>query len=357
MILAVIARSLDATPTGRGTVGREYVRAIRRVRSDIGIELFAGADPDWDGVNFHPVGGGILPSVWHMGWGVGTELKELRPHAVWCATHLLPRGVPADVPTIVTLLDVVWRDKPHTLKLRQRLTARYGERGLHRADQIVCISEFTRGRLLHYWPELAPRAIVIHIAPRSSLVRQHNPNPMESTRPVVVSVGTLEPRKNLSVVLDAMERLPDIKLVHAGTQGWNIGHIVSRAAGMSNVKLLGYVDENTVHSLYANATVAAFPSVYEGFDLPPLEAMVVGCPVVASDIPVHREILGDAAMFVPADDADAWAHALQRVVDDGAYRAHLVAAGRAQAARYSWDTAARELTRVIDDALAKKRAR
>ena len=117
------------------------------------------------------------------------------------------------------------------------------------------------------------------------------------------------------------------------------------------VSLRGYVPNAELDSLDRGAIAAVFPSIYEGFHLPPLDAMNTGCPVIASDIPVHREVLGDAALFVPCDDAGAWADAIRRLKNDGQARARLAAAGRERARSFSWDQSARTLLGVIQSAI------
>ena len=354
MKLAVIAHSLDARPTGRGVVARELVPALQRVRPDIDIHLFAGEDPHWPEVTFSCArGGGFWSSAWRMAGGIARDIRRIQPDALWCATHLLPGGLPRDLPVVATLLDVVWRDEAATMAARHRVVAKIGERGLQRANTILCISGFTRDRLIHHWPLLGPKSRVMHLAPgtgspptcQSSSVRQ----------PTVVNVGTLEPRKNLGVLLDAMGAMPDLSLVQCGSAGWNVAPLLQRARAMRNVELRGYASAANVSELYASATAAVFPSVYEGFHLPPLEAMAHGCPVLASDIPVHREVLGDAALYFAPHDRAAIAALIRRVAHDEVERQRVIEAGRQRAARYSWAASAKVLAACVD-ALLETRA-
>jgi glycosyltransferase involved in cell wall biosynthesis len=358
MKLAVFARSLDASPTGRGMVAREVVSALRRVQPDVRIDLFAAVDPSWGGVTFHQGRGRtVAADTWLMLRGIGRELARIEPDGLWCPTHLLPHGVPAELPVVLTLLDVVWRDHPDTMTSPQRWFARYGERGLKRADRIVCISEFTRRRLIHYWPELASRARVVHLAPNSAFQRTRDGQPPVAPAGVVVNVDTIEPRKNLGVLLDAMADLPELRLVQCGGRGWKTGELATRAAQMPNVRLMGYADDQTVAGLYQTAAVAVFPTIYEGFHLPPLDAMALGCPVVASDIPVHREVLGDAATYFDPRNARALAAAIRRIVADPHERARMTARGHERAARYSWDATAKAIIDVVSDAQSERRKR
>jgi glycosyltransferase involved in cell wall biosynthesis len=170
----------------------------------------------------------------------------------------------------------------------------------------------------------------------------------------VLFLGTREPRKGLGTLLDAYRRLgaDAVPLVVAGGRGWGL----QPADADLRVQVLGYVANADVPDLVAGARLLAFPSFYEGFGMPPLEALAAGTAVVASDLPVLREVLGDQATFAPAGDADAWAEALRREwsrspADDDAARP----ARRAQAGTFSWARAAAAARSAYDIALERRR--
>jgi alpha-1,3-rhamnosyl/mannosyltransferase len=331
-------------------VARELVGALRRIRPDIHLHVFAAADPGLDGVVFHRAeASSWLGAAWRFAAGIGRDLARLRPDAIWSPTHVLPLSFPRNIPTVVTLLDLVWRDQPQTMRRRNQWMSSVGERSIARADRIVCISEFTRQRLLHYWPDAEPRARVMHLAPASSLTDAAPDAAAPADQTVVASVGTIEPRKNLDLLVAAMALAPELSLVHYGAIGWNVDALLARARQLPNVRLMGYGDPTAVANLFRRATVAVFPSIYEGFDLPPLEAMALGCPVIASDIPVHREVLGDAALYIDAASPQNLVSVLQTLVRDPDERRRRSDAGREQAARYSWDTSARQLVSVLEE--------
>jgi alpha-1,3-rhamnosyl/mannosyltransferase len=326
-------------------VAREMLQALRRVEPEIQIHLFSGEDPDWPGVRWRPArGGGPVGESWRLLRGIARDVADIQPDVLWSATHILPYGLARTLPKVVTLLDLVWRDHPETMSSKNRRIAEWFEGGLRRADRIACISAFTRNRLLAHWPELAERATVVHLAGSGTLGGSTGTS---SRRPYVVNVDTLEPRKNVAILLDAITQLPDLDFVHCGGIGWGMDEVLERARGMRSVELRGYVPDSELGALYRGALAAAFPSIYEGFHLPPLDAMSVGCPVIASDIPVHREVLGDAALFVAPHDAGAWAEAMRSLRDDPARRARLAEAGRRQALGFTWEASARALLRVF----------
>jgi glycosyltransferase involved in cell wall biosynthesis len=168
----------------------------------------------------------------------------------------------------------------------------------------------------------------------------------------VLALGTIEPRKNLPVLVDAFDAVaaddPDVGLVVVGQDGWGTDTFTAacdRAAHRARIRRTGYVDARTRADLLAGATVLAYPSRYEGFGFPPLEAMAAGVPVVASTAGALPEVVGNAALLVDPDDRDALAAALSTALHDDAVRARLVASGPAQVGRFSWARMAEELTR------------
>ena len=159
----------------------------------------------------------------------------------------------------------------------------------------------------------------------------------------VLFVGSVEPRKNLPVLVEAMRRMRDAPpLVLAGPAGW--GPTLD-TSGVEVVRT-GYLSDDELRAAVGHASVMAFPSRHEGFGLPPLEAFAAGVPAVVSDLPVLREVLGDQASYVPVGDADALADALGRVLADPGD----AEARRAQARQWTWDRCAREALRAYEAA-------
>ncbi|CAN5846485.1 glycosyltransferase family 1 protein [soil metagenome] len=171
----------------------------------------------------------------------------------------------------------------------------------------------------------------------------------------VLALGTVEPRKNLPVLVAAFDAVaaadPAVRLVLAGPDGWGsaaLGAAIDRIHHRNRVVRLGWVPDRHRAALLRGATVMAYPSRYEGFGLPPLEAMAAGVPVVASTAGALPETMGEAALLVGPDDVDALAGALQALLDDEGRRAAAVAAGHANLARFSWDTCTDHLGKLYD---------
>lgn len=168
----------------------------------------------------------------------------------------------------------------------------------------------------------------------------------------VLSIGTIEPRKNLAGLVRAFDRAaaedPSVRLVLAGGDGWGaagVDQAIASARHRDRINRLGRVDDATRADLLAGATALVYPSVYEGFGLPPLEAMAAGVAVIATRVGAIPEVLDDAALLVDLDD-DAIAHGLLTLLGDDALRAQLVERGHARAGMYSWDTTAASMVEV-----------
>ena len=174
--------------------------------------------------------------------------------------------------------------------------------------------------------------------------------------PFVLAVGTMQPRKNHLALVRAFSKIniADVNLVIAGGKGWLYEEVLAeiRRLGLSQrVKLIGFVDDADLPALYRAAAVFAFPSLYEGFGLPPLEAMASGVPVVASNASSLPEVIAAAGLLVPPHDVDALADALVRALTDQVWRQQVIPAGIARASQFTWQRAAEQLLEVYRNAL------
>jgi glycosyltransferase involved in cell wall biosynthesis len=230
---------------------------------------------------------------------------------------------------------------------------------MRRAEGVITVSAFSRSEIARVFgidPEritVAPNAVDPVFAASSGA-----PGPV--VPPYVLAIGNLQPRKNLITLIRAFRRLsderPDLaeRLVIVGQPAYRGSRIVEEARDLvarGRVVFTGYLSDPPMASALAAATLFAHPSTYEGFGLPLIEAMACGAPVVASDIPVVREVAGEAAALVPPLDPGAWAATLGRLLDDGGERARLAERGRARARAYTPEASAAPVVAAIERAV------
>lgn len=226
---------------------------------------------------------------------------------------------------------------PTTDWLRERCL-----RAARRAHAIVCPSETTARDAKAAYPELVERIFVVPFG------ADHVPDtvgPALLDEPYILAVGTIEPRKNHVLLLEAWRALdpPRPKLVVIGREGWECASIVAElraACATGEVRWLQDATDAEVYRWMAHALVLAYPSHLEGFGFPPLEAMRLGVPVIAGDTPALREVLGDAAWFVDVDEPEGLTARLRDLLEDPRAREERARAGRARAADFTWTRAA-----------------
>ncbi len=266
--------------------------------------------------------------------------------------HLLPRF--RRIRSVFILYDLTFRLYPQTHSLWNRwfLTLML-PRFLCQADAVIAISESTRQDAARLYGVDAARIRVVY--PGIDVYFQ--PVPAEDTLVVrckyhlperfILSVGTIEPRKNYTTLLEAYRlikgRQGELGLVIAGKKGWLYNEFFQKLRDLGlagEVSLLGFVADDDLPALYSAADLFVFPSLYEGFGLPVLEAMACGTPVVCSNTSSLPEVAGDAALLVPPADVRALAEAMERVLTDEHLWARMGSRGLERAGGFRWERAA-----------------
>jgi len=302
-----------------------------------------------------------------------TELLPLRLDLLHSPDFILPtRRTCAGV---VTVHDLAFLRFPEWLTpAAARYYGRVGQ-AVHSAERVIAVSECTRRDLLELLDVPEEKVAVIHEAagapfrpvqlpPTSREFRGRHLAPQR----FALFVGTIEPRKNLPTLLRAfrllLERHPRLdphpRLIIVGAQGWlseSVFGLVNELRLAQEVAFIGQVSEEDLIWLYNAARFLVFPSLYEGFGLPPLEAMSCGTPVIASNAGAIPEVVGSGGLLLDPHDVDGWAEAMAELWSDDARRARLRLLGLEQAARFSWQRAAQETLALYREAVALRRER
>lgn len=262
--------------------------------------------------------------------------------------------------TLLTVHDLSFVRVPQTASPSlKRYLDKVVPRSLQRVDHVLADSAATKQDIINIYGTDPQKISVLlsgvdqRFSPQPdnvSAVRQRYRIP---DRPYILSVGTVQPRKNYGRLIEALASLrrddTDVDLVIAGGRGWlddPIYDAVCTHRLESHVHFIGFAADKDLPALYTGAAAFAFPSLYEGFGLPVLESMACGTPVLTSNISSLPEVAGHAALMVDPYDTQAIAHHLNRLIKDTGLRQQLIERGFAQAARFTWHRAAEELLRV-----------
>ncbi len=342
---------LDADVLGRQRTGDEsYVSALLRELPQVDDELRFAA------VTRHPerVPEGVeaveLPArsqVWRMSWSFPRLLRRLRP-AVTHFQHVVAPGSPA--PAVLTIHDISFERDPKLMGLRDRFFFRtMVPRSVRRADRVIAVSKQTKQDLVeHYGVDERKIAVILN-----GVDDAFSPDgPARYGPPYLLFVGALQTRKDPLVAIEALSMVAsDLGLVFVGPDkgaGSEARRAVARLGLDGRVEFAGHIEKPALAALYRGAHALVFPSRYEGFGLPVVEAMASGTPVVAASAGAIPEVAGDAAVLVDPGDPAALAAGIERAT---AERQRLVRAGLERAQAYSWTEAARQTLAVYRELL------
>ena len=284
----------------------------------------------------------------------GFESRIGSPDIVHSHNFFCPRGL-KHARLIYTLHDLSFLVDPSWSTEANRVGCLDGVFGAAvRADWVVANSEFTRRHFLEVFPHFpAERTRTIYAASRYRLDAAASPRPGRFSHLAPdgywLSVGSLEPRKNQRRLMEAYARSGSaLPLVLAGGKGWLMDDFQPPAG----VELTGYVSDAELEWLYRHAFAFLYPSLFEGFGMPLLEAISLGAPAVCSRVSSLPEVAGDGALLVDPLDAEAIADAMRHLSSGEASREALRTAGLRQAARFSWEASARTLLEVYEEAVS-----
>jgi glycosyltransferase involved in cell wall biosynthesis len=377
MRVAIDARAAAAaTRTGVGSYTRELVRRLPVVDPHSTYVAWRFEDAAAGSEPAEPPASNLIdrPTPAPAEWLKGLVLRLGVPRIEWLVRFDLlfaPNFVPPPTrrPFVVTVHDLAFRLFPETAA---PATHRWLERldaAVRRARAVIVPSEQTRRDLAQAYPGADGRVTVIPLAVDAEVYRPSSPAAVASARarlgidgPYLLSLTGIEPRKNLETTIRAFAAIPDDvrpRLVMAGPVApWNPGawdRIRPVLDGLPSdvrdrVVIPGFVSETDKVALLTDAAALVYPSLYEGFGLPVLEAMACGVPVLTSNVSALPETAGDAALLVDPLDVDEVAHGMARLLTDETLRERLRSAGRARARVFDWNDTARRTAEVLHEA-------
>jgi len=372
--------AIDYTPAyeqggGIGRYVRELVAALSLQDTETAYRLFvAGASPAQlppsPGVNFSWRPTRITPRWFARIWQrarlpLPVETFTGAVNLYHATDFVLPPTLPK-TRTLLTVHDLSFVRVPEAASpsLKAYLDV-VVPRSVHRADLVLADSQATKDDLIELY-QVSPGKIIVLLSGVDPRFRPISGEALRHVRekydlgdaPYVLSVGTVQPRKNYVRLIQAISQLRrqghELHLVIAGGKGWLEDPIYAAVASEkmeSYVHLIGFADEADLPALYSAAACFAFPSLYEGFGLPILEAMGCGTPVVTSDKSSLPEVAGDAALIIDPYSVDQLADSLRQLIDDSTLRQAFIAKGHQRAESFTWEKSARQLRQIYTNLL------
>jgi len=295
--------------------------------------------------------------------GLGPAVRRDPPDVLFVPAHVIPWPNAGNTPSVVTIHDIGFRHYPEAHPMAQRLYLDWSTGHSARvATKVIAVSHATADDLTSLYRVPKSKIRVIHSGVNKDLKSDDNLPEIVAVRdrygisgPYILSVGSLHARKNLLRLVEAFRQvvdvIPEMRLAFAGRPGWGHDHLRQRihALGLENqITFCGYVPDQDMRGLYAGTRAFVFPTLYEGFGFPALEAMACGAPVACSNTSSLPEIVGEAALTFDPEDVTSIAESLLRVLTDEELRALMVRRGLERAKQFSWKSAARDTLELLE---------
>jgi glycosyltransferase involved in cell wall biosynthesis len=366
MVVGIDARAAAEVQAGRGRVVRELLAALAGLEHEHRFALYCRrAEPALEldqRFAWHR-----LPAPDPL-WHAFAAAHASRSCDVFLSTNSYLTVWFLRVPSVAIVYDLVAFRPGSRAQRRASLIERATiSPAVRRAARLVCISEATRKDLVERFPAAEGKSVVVPLAAGTQFRPTTDASVLEGVRgryglegSFVLSVGTIEPRKNLSRLVEAYAALPASlrdgrELVLVGPRGWETEELAAGASDGGRIRMLGYVPDEDLAALYASCDVFCYPALYEGFGLPVLEAMSCGAAVVTSKSASLPEVGGDAARYVDPTSVESIRDGLAELLSSETTRVELRERGLRRAREFSWESTARSVLREIESAATKPR--
>jgi len=369
MKIGIDVRMFGPFHSGLGRTNQQHILALQKLDTDHEFVLFLNDDA-YDTVPDHPKFKKVRANIGWYGWEEQTKLKKIISREEVDLMHFPHWNVPLaySEPFIVTIHDLIMQHYkrpdattlgPFTYWIKDKVARIVLNHAAKKAQHIMTPSEFTKmdvSKMLRIDPNKITtiyEGVTKHedSSKDDSVLKTFN-----ITKPYVLYVGNAYPHKNLDTLVDAWYNMPlndEYELVLVGKHNHFYKQLVEHVKnkGIKNIVFTDFVEDSDLGALYKYATLYVFPSLYEGFGLPPLEAMAHGVPVVSSDSSCLPEILGSGALFFDATSVDHMADTIERALSDESVRFDLVSQGREEIKRYSWEEYAKKTLHIYNQFL------
>jgi glycosyltransferase involved in cell wall biosynthesis len=304
-------------------------------------------------------------------WKLASSLKKNRVDVyIGTSTYYFPYFFFSPVKKVGILYDLVWKLYPETMEFGNRMRMKlFAVRTMKKLDLLISISENTK-KDARAILNLKTRIEAIPLAADNNIFHRAEPSTISAakkkygiTKKYMLTVCTLEPRKNLKALLAAYRTMPgrrDYQLVLVGMTGWittDFFREIEASDIGGNMIMTGYVPNTDLAPLYTGAEVFVFPTWYEGFGLPVLEAMQCGCPVITSNTSSIPEVAGDAAIMLDPDDVAGLSESMEKVLNNDSLRKELSGKGIRRSKLFSWDKSARMFLKSVSSLLTEPKER
>lgn len=361
--IAIDAREAVGHGAGKGRYIREIIRELSKLDDTNSYFLYSKRPLELElGPNFKNIliGGGTgMRQLW-----LARDAKQRGCNVLFSPTGYLTT-IFSRIPVVQTVHDLAIFT---TTEARPALRTLVSEKLLlghacAKAKRITAVSQSTKDDLIRLFGVPADKISVNYLGYDHELYQPQTSSADEAVLKryglnngeYLFYIGTIEPRKNLVRAMEAYQKLPDelrrgLPFVIAGGLGWHYEAIVKAAENTAGVKMIGRVEDDALPALYRGCRAFIFPSIYEGFGLPPLEAMACGAPVLTSNVSSLPEVIGDSGLLVAPRESKAISDAMRRLIEDQDLRVKLSAKALKQAATFTWSETAKGVQRLLLEA-------